>query len=573
MVSPSLDWLRGKPVLVVAEGEGPAQTREAAVTRALTTVPVRAWPGDADASLARQLDDGEAGDSRLDRAREAAEQRRIPWLLVAGDDTVRVETTRSGAVRWVSDPRPGQSPAAVAGLVRTVVGPSEHEGPIDSADVRLVPPSRLAVVRALAVGGSWEDHAAQVAELAAQWPADPAVMVHGALPDLLSESPTGASEAAVRRSVQVNPDGESELLALALMAEESRRLAFALRAREVLVRLFPERIDYRPELADLHGEMGATDRAVSVVRGGLAFVDPQVVEALAAGTAPDEAPLALPYGDLRFSLGWYLAEEGEPEAALLSYEKALEVYEVMGRPREQSDAVNNAGVVLVEAGRPAVAVPLFRKAQRLRAGQGRAGKAANSLHNLARALGDSRRIDEAIETYEAAAEDYLAAGDAFSAIESLYETMEHHAGVGDSEALERRADELLAQLDALEGADTRLGELRGSIWFERAQGRMALGDPEGALEAFTVALDVYRRRGLRLDEAQTLYSMAIPNMAMLRLDDAYRNLMDALVLAVELNDSASIVDIRNQASELAGLIRAAGRVPPPIPDSVVPFME
>lgn len=574
-------WLRGAPVLVVAAEEttGSPERREEAVTRALATVPVRPWPVDADPVLQARLGDVERGETRVARAREAAEQRRIPWLLVAGEDKVHVENARGGAVRWESEPRPAQAPAMAAEALRKAVGdgpaPEEPvEQPLVVANVRLAPADRISRVRALAVEGDWAGHQHETESLLAEWPVDPAVMVHGVLADLLSAEPSGGAEATLRRAIQVNPEGENELLAVAVLAEHAGRLAVALRSRKALVRIYPTRVDYRPELADLHGELDAAGDAVAVLRGGLAAVDRESLDRLPSGTAPHDAPLALPYADLRFSLGWYLAQEGDPEGALLSYEKALEVYDALGRPKEQSDAVNNAGVVLVEAGRPAVAVPLFRKARRLRTEQGRAMKAANSAHNLARALADSRRIPEALETYEAAALDYEAVGDSFAAVESLYETLEHHAAAGDVDALERRADDLLSRLVAVDGqADDRYASLRGSIWFERARGRMTLRDPEGALEAYTVALDVYRRLGAQLDEAQTLYSMAVPNMAMLRLEDAYDNLVAALVLSVELNDSASIVDIRGQVRELADLIRGTGRTPAPLPDSVTPFME
>jgi len=567
----TLSWLRGKPVLVVSEGLDAPQEREQAITRALSTAPVRAWPSDADGSLQSTLDDAA---ERLAAAREEAEERRIPWLVVAEADRLRVENARGGEVRWASEPRPGLGPGAVSEVITGAVGPPEEpaEG-LASEPARLCPHPRLATLRDLAVQGEWETHRAQVDELAQAFPADPALMVHGALAQLLTEDPDARAEAALRRAVQANPDGESELLALALLAEDASRTGFALRARAVLVRLYPERIDYRPELADLHGELDAPEEALGVLRGGLAFVDVDAVEELARGTAPHDAPSALPYADLRFHLGWYLAQVGDPEPALLAYEQALRVYEVMGRPKEHSDAVNNAGVVLVEAGRPAIAVPLFRKARRLRTDQGRQRRAANSAHNLARALADSRRISEALDAYEDAAAAYEELGDPLAAVESLYETLEHYAKAGDSDALERRSDELLARLEEAVGDGPGTASLRGLIWFERGRGRMVLRDPEGALEAYTVALDVYRRQGARLDEAQTLYSMAVPNMALLRLEDAYGNLVEALELAVELNDSASIIDIREQVLEVADLIRGAGRTPPPLPDTVVPYME
>jgi tetratricopeptide (TPR) repeat protein len=577
--SPDLAWLRGRAVLVVADQEGEAAgAREAAVTRALSTVPVRAWPADAEPALQDALADPGRGDDRVGRAREAAEQRRIPWLIVAGDEVVRVEEARGGAVKWTSDPRPGMPAGGAATALRDGIGPGEgEEAATPLAQIRLAPPERLEELRTLAVQARWGEHADAVGSMLEQWPADPALLVHSVLPDLLSAEPTGAGLATLRRSVQLNPDGESELLALALAAQAGGRLAFGLRARELLVRTYPERLDYRPELADLHGELGGSGEAVAVLRGGLGGLDREGLDNVPAGTAPHDSPLALPYADVRFSLGWYLAALGDAEGALLSYEKALEIYASMGRPAEQSDAVNNAGVVLVEAGRPAVAVPLFRKARRLRLEQGRLGKAANSMHNLARALADSRRVPEALEAYEEAAREYAELGDELSAIESLFETLEHHAATGDADGLERRADTLLQRLSALDGAIDEVPErqaaLRGSIWFARAQGRMKLSDPEGALEAYTVALDVYRRGRRRLDEAQTLYAMAVPNMALFRLEDAYGNLVAALLLAVELGDSASIVDIRAQLGELGALLRSSGRTPPVLPEALTPYME
>lgn len=568
----SLSWLRGKPVLVVSETAEPAPgERERAITRALSTAPVRAWPSDADVSLQATLDGSAA---RVEAAREEAEERRIPWLVVAEADRLRVENARGGEIRWTSEPRPALGPAAASEALTAAVGP-DVETPAEglaATPARLCPATRLGRLRALAVDGEWEAHRGEVEQLAVEYPADPALMVHGVLAQLLTDHPDAAAEAALRRSVQANPHGESELLALALLAEDAGRTGFALRTRATLVRLHPERIDYRPELADLHGELDAPREALGVLRGGLGFVDVDAIEGLPRGTAPHDAPLALPYADLRFSLGWYLAQVGDADPALLAYEQALRVYEVMGRQKEQSDAVNNAGVVLVEAGRPAVAVPLFRKARRLRVEQGRGRRAANSAHNLARALADSRRTSEALDAYEDAAAAYEELGDPVAAVESLYETLEHYAKAGDSESLERRSDELLARLEEVSGGEES-ASLRGLIWFERGRGRMALRNPEGALEAYTVALDVYRRQGARLDEAQTLYSMAVPNMALLRLEDAYTNLVDALELAVELNDSASIVDIREQVREVADLIRGAGRTPPPLPESVVPYME
>ncbi len=102
---------------------------------------------------------------------------------------------------------------------------------------------------------------------------------------------------------------------------------------------------------------------------------------------------------------------------------------------------------------------------------------------------------------------------------------------------------------------------------------MILRDPEASLEAYTVALDIYQRMAARLDEAQTLYSMAIPNVALMRFDDAWKNLVDAMIIAIELNDTGSIVSIRDQLEEIAGLIEGAGRPAPELPEELEEWVE
>lgn len=571
----TLSFLRGQPVLVVAPAADHPPKDEAALDRALALVPVRSWPVGADATLDERLS---TADARLDVAREEAEERRIPWLIVTEDDEVRVVTARGGEVRW-EKPLKGasRSPAGRARVLRQAIGRGEDDGPelLDPDDVRLAEADVVVRLRLLAARSEWETHGAEVEALAPEFPADPAILVHTALQELLTEGSTPAADATLRRADAVNRHGESELLAVALIARSLGNPAVALRAREHLARLRPERLDYRPELADLQSEMLGDEQAIGTCLGGLGGVeDPGRFGTIPRGTAPDAVPDALPWADLSFSLGWYLTRDGRPEAALSAYEQAMEVYDALDRPRELADAMNNSGVALVEAGRAIVAVPMFRKAVKLRREQGRTGKAANSRHNLARALADSRRLDEAISTYEKAAQDYEALGDPLSAAESLYETLEHHAAVGDRPALEARAEDLLGRLESVSDVEPVVtDELRGSVWFELGQARMRLDDPRAALQAYDEALRWYRATPHRLYEAQTLYSMAVPNMALFRLDEAHANLLDALALAVELSDSASILDIRDQVGELRRLIRASGADPGEVPPALAPWLE
>lgn len=579
--SDTLEFLRGRLVLVISAGDGSvAAAEEADLDRALALVPVRSWPAGADAALVADLD-GTAGPTRLEVARREAEERRIPWLLVTEPERLRVEDARGGAVRWERSLRGAARTApGRARAVRRALGPGPSDGPelIDPDSVRLLDASRLAHLRGLAIGARWEEHEREVAPLKAEFPADPALLVHGALSGLLTDGSSPAADAAIRRAHALNPEGESELLAVALVAGGLGHRPIALRAREHLARAHPTRLDYRSELADLQSEMLGDPEAVRTCLGGLGTVkDPSRFTRLAKGTDPHDAPDALAWADLSFALGWYTARDGRPAEGLGAYEQAMEVYDALGRPRELADTMNNAGVALVQADRAIVAVPMFRRAVRMRAEQGRATKAANSRHNLARALAESQRLEEAIRTYEQAAADYDALGDSFSAAESLYETLEHHASVGDRPALEDRARDLLVRLDGFEedGPVPRIAneELRGSVWFELGQARMNLDDPKAALEAYDVALRSYRAADRRLYEAQTLYSMAVPNIALFRLQEAHANLLAAFELAVELSDSASIIDIRDQVAELRHLIEASGEEPGEIPPSLLPFMN
>ena len=571
--APGLDFARGQLVLVVAPAE---PSEEAALDRALTLTPVRSWPATADTPLTQRLD-GAEDDARLAVARQEAEERRIPWLIVSEPDALRVEDVRGGAVRWEKPLRGGaRTPHGRARVLREALGADAGPDLLDPDGVRLAPADALDRLRRLAASAAWEEHQEVVADLRAEFPADPALLIHGVLPELLTEGSSPSADAALRRAHAMNPAGESELLAVSLVAEANEQRPIALRAREHLARLLPERLDYRSELADLQSEMIGEDEAIGTCLGGLGGVaDPERFRSLPPGSAPHDAPAALPWADLSFSLGWYLTRDGRPQEALGAYEQAMDVYDALGRPRELADTMNNTGVALVQAGRAIVAVPMFRKALRLRQDQGRAEKAANSRHNLARALADSRRLNDAIRTYEDAATDYEALGDPLGAAESLYETLEHHAATGDREGLEARATDLFARLDGLQDADearVATTELRGSVWFELGQARMALDDPRAALDAYGEALRWYRAVDRRLYEAQTLYSMAVPNMALFRLEEAHANLLAALRLAVDLGDSGSIIDIRDQVGELRRLLRASGAEPAPPPPALAPWL-
>ena len=79
------------------------------------------------------------------------------------------------------------------------------------------------------------------------------------------------------------------------------------------------------------------------------------------------------------------------------------------------------------------------------------------------------------------------------------------------------------------------------------------------------SLRTWQKLEMRVEEGQVHYSLASPHLAMRRFDEAHADLVRALVLAVELSDSVSILEIREQLEDIEDLIDHAGQEIPPIP--------
>ena len=572
-----LSYLRGQPVLVIAEmngatdpatGLGPAAV-EGALARALTLLPLRIWPGAADSALHGRLAGASA---RLSRAQEAAETRRLPWMLVHSEAGLRLQTTRSSEVLWKlrwDSRHPLEN--AVRGLSRVLRSPGAAGAPSPPSllridEIRLADEMLLAELRQLALAQRWPEHRRLALESVERWPADPAIRVHAAL----TAGSDDSTLPELRLAVSLNPEGESELLALALAAESAGQAGLALRWRELLVKLFPQRLDYRPELADRLAEHDDPAGALRVCRSGLAHADGESIDRLAPGTAPHKDPTALPYADLRFATGWHLALSENWELAAHNYLSAAKVYAAFGRPRERGDALNNAGVAMVEAGRPLAAAAVLRRAVELRALQGSPGRTATSGYNLARSLADANRLSKALTAYQEAEAGYLRAGAEREARETALERLSVVARTGDAEAFEVAARELLERLD---GPGDEAGELLASYWYELGRGRQSLGRAELALQAYAMSLEMWRRLDSRLEMGQLLYSMASSHLALLRFAEAHSVLVSSLEIAVELKDTSSILAIREQLGQLEALLEARGEALPAIPDELRPWLE
>jgi tetratricopeptide (TPR) repeat protein len=558
--SGSLSALRGRTLLVVdTTGD---ELQQARLNRAITLLPVRAWPAEADARLKDTLAEAT---KKLAESVEAAEKRRIPWLLVHDADGVRVITARGGRILWEATLR-GRAPTEEQvrdQLLKALITRGSATGPLDPRDTRLAPPDAIVALRGLAAEGRWEEHEAVLKKTLLEYPADPALRTH----EGLARSLTAGHAESLEQARAMNPEGESELFAIALSADAALNRALGLAARELLVSLYPERLDYLPELADLVAEAEGNDAALTLLSAGRQTGRTDALERVPSTAFPHDLPDALPWADLAFSHGWYLAQLERWEQAALSYEEAAGLYERLGRRVELGDTLNNAGVAMVEADRPLIAARTFGRAILVRSG-GDPVKAANSQYNQGRAYSDANKTAQALRAWRTAARDYSVAGRPWDALETRIESLGLMVKEGDSEGMEAEAADILDGAARSEGPKVRILEAEGNTWFELGRGRLTFRDPDGSLEAYRRSLTVWQKLGRPVEEGQTLYSMALPHLAKFEFEAAFEDLVAALEIAGAQGDSVSIIAIREQLGEIQDLVRKSGRPVPKVPKAL-----
>lgn len=557
----------GSRLLVVvqdADSAAAALAAEADVDRALALVPLRAWPSGADPALGDEIDS--PGRQRVDLARGAAERRRLPWLLVLDGRRIRIETAREGLVRWQARVVPGRDRAERVARTLSLALPSDrHLGLGGPGEVRLAPPGRLAALRELVVQSRLQEYSAEVAAMLAAWPADPAIRTHAGLREHLASGV--GSMAGLELAAAMVPGAESELLAVALAADGAGAAAVGLAVRRALVRLEPDRLDYRPGLAEALQAVGEPDEALSACREGMQRADRESFVDLPAGTAPDAAPGAVAFADVAFCTGLHLYEAEQFEASAMAYEDAVAVFQATGLRPELGEALNNAGAAMVGAGSPLTATRVLLKAVAVREEIGDPLPLANSRYNLGRARSEANQVQEALSSFDAAASDYERAGEPQDALDALVETLDLYVRDGDGDGFASRAGAIVAALDSLPEGDGR-ELLRGNAWFEIGKGRLTFGDARGSLAAYLASLRAWERLGLRLEQGQTHYSLALPHMAMFEFGEAHADLLRALGIAVDLGDAASILDIGEQLRQVESLIEKAGQQVPEIPEDL-----
>jgi len=282
----------------------------------------------------------------------------------------------------------------------------------------------------------------------------------------------------------------------------------------------------------------------------------------AAKQAGEREALAHAY----FILDWSLVELGRGSEAVHS-QRALELYDALGKLGPQATIYNNLGLLAWWEGRWDEAVELYDKGRQLRIRIGDEVDAATGTHNIAEVLSDQGRLDEAQPLFEEAlrvwraadfgigvayatrslghvasrrgdlvraAELYDAAREQFRAMVAESELVDTDARIAEGLVFEARSEEAielatasLKRTTAVGGAtqDPMLYRVRGYAHAQRGEWDEAVGDLQQSLEAA-------RTRNARHEVAHTLEAMARIAAARGQPDESARAEADELYKAL-----------------------------------------
>ncbi len=550
--------LRGERVVVVAEDPA-AGALAGEVVRHLEVLPLRPT---------RPAEFGDQAAPGDDRAgwQAWAWERRIPYLLTfaledgggaAEEVAVRAALlpAREGGELWsveLTAALPRAVPVELRSRLRADLGVSPERPDGHPTSWPVAAAGELDGVARMALVEPDAEVERRVAELRQRYPLDPAGLELEAAVAALQGRPEEARTLARRAQTHL-PEGRSQLPRLARDARRAGLTPRAERLWELSVEVWPGRVDYALEYADLLAEGEQHDRAVALLLdagGRLRAADLEVPPDLDA--RPDRAVVLARLAraaDLRYLLGWHLYESGEYEAALAAYDEAVRLFEAVAEPDSVASCHNNIGVTLIEAGRPLPALSYLKRALLARGGAETTRELANTLYNLGSAYEACGRLLEARDALEQAVSGYDEIGAADAAFDTRLELVVLEGEIGTSSSVESAAENLLAR--AGERADPGLARARalGAVGVARAR----VDRFEESLAALEESLATWIELGDRLREGQTRYSMAITYVAQGEHDRALETLQAARAIAEELGDVESILAIDVQMEQIEQL--------------------
>jgi class 3 adenylate cyclase/tetratricopeptide (TPR) repeat protein len=243
-----------------------------------------------------------------------------------------------------------------------------------------------------------------------------------------------------------------------------------------------------------------------------------------------------------FVLDWSLVELGRSEEAVHS-QRALELYDELGKLGPPATIYNNLGMFAWLEGRWDEAIELYDKGRQLRLKLGDAVDAATGTHNIAEVLSDQGRLDEARSLFEEslrvwraaefgigvayatsslgrvasrsgeferAAELYDAAREQFRAMVSEAELVDTDARIAEALAFQGRSQDALELVaSALERTSARGGATQDPMLHRiRGYAHAQMGSQAEAQDDLRRSLEAGRGRNARYEIALTLDAMA-----------------------------------------------------------------
>ncbi len=520
----------GALVVDLRDGVDPA-AGEAALTRAFAAGPIRCWPVDAAPLVPAEF----VGAERLARAAEEALRVRRPWLLVRGPSGLDLRAAQDGELAWTCDaPEGGSAESLVEQAHRAVGG--------DRPPPALAPVATVKQLRALFLAEDYDAWEQALRAAVATFPGDPALRVQDAL--RIDWPPSGPPD-ELRVASLSGQEGENELFALAQAAIVVERPDLALRLVGLHRALDPERGDLLAIEVELAGDLGGDEVGYERALAALDTLGPVVGM---GPLRPESDQRALTALDLRFQLGWRAHGTARLDLSARAFEDCADLAKRLGLTADLARCRHEEGIVQAEAGRPRLAVAALREAVGLLVSAREGGERSRSREDLARALLLADRPADAREEFLTLADELEGQGDPVGAFHLRRDSLEALGKMGDAQAVGKYARELERSVTALAG-DLRLRELADLHWEEGAALQEA-EDDEGAIVAFQAALEGYRRLELRLEEGQTLYSLASPHLGRGRVQQSVDYLREALAISRELDDVESVVVILDQLAAM-----------------------
>jgi tetratricopeptide (TPR) repeat protein len=308
-----------------------------------------------------------------------------------------------------------------------------------------------------------------------------AEIVHGELPDWLSEFSRPLVPGALVRSVELDAD----------MVEELRQQAAVKVARHAAEWATAERFDRNVLVfGDLLDAVGEPAAAVELVQ--------QLYD-----SRPDEERRSGHFGVVVNNLANYYSRSGEFERAVSLYQEALAIYDLASSQQERAGLLNNLALLYERRGQTEEALEIFNQVLRVAEKSGNPEMRGVALHNLAMIQKRLGLNDEAARLYNEELEVVDASGDQYARAVVLN-------NLGELEVARNKLENATEYLQEAVRIRDRLGDDLGTARSRANLANVHYSRKEYglALPLYQQCLTVFKRFGVAVEVAQTLLNVA-----------------------------------------------------------------